>query len=77
MAEFQCWEFHGQGDMMFGGKADDRLLAKMPDGSLKFLSSFDRFMQKADWATFDSQEEAETAGFKYTERNGLIAGIRV
>ena len=46
MAEFQCWEFHGQGDMMFGGKADDRLLAKMPDGSLKFLSSFDRFMQR-------------------------------
>lgn len=72
---FRCWEFHGRGDQMFGGQADDRILARLPDGSLKFLSSFDRFRLKAESALFDSQEEAETAGFKATERNGLIAGI--
>lgn len=74
---FHCWEFHGQGDMMFGGKADDRILSKLADGSLKFLSSFERFKQKAEYAVFESQEEAETAGFKATERNGLISGIRI
>lgn len=74
---FHCWEFHGQGDRMFGGVADDRILARLPDGSLKFLSAFDRFRLKADYALFESQEEAETAGIKHTERNGLISGIAV
>lgn len=75
MPKFECWEFKGRGDPFFGGTADDRVLHRLPDGSLRFVRCCDVRQLGAVRAVFESREAAETAGIAVTERNGLISGI--
>lgn len=74
---FECWEFYGRGDQFFGGNADDRILYDMPDGSRKFLRSYDYAERKiADRALFDSCSAAKLAGGNAANwRGGLLSGI--
>ena len=52
---FIVMEFHGKGDPMFGGGADDRVLGK--NGA--FLTGFH---SRDDYGTFASKDEALQAG---------------
>lgn len=72
---FKCWEFKGNGDPFFGGSADDRILHRLPDGSLKFVRGCDRMALNAVHATFDTKESALAAGRGATERNGLLSAF--
>lgn len=54
--EFICAEFHGKGDRMFGGGADDRILGK----SGTFLTGAG--WTRRDYARFASKEAALAAG---------------
>lgn len=54
--QFICAEFHGNGDRMFGGTADDRMLGK--DG--KFLTGAG--WTRRDYARFPSKALALAAG---------------
>lgn len=76
MTKFECWEFKGTGDAFFGGTADDRILRCLPGGELRFIRGCDAQRLGAPIAEFDTQEEAETAGIRATERNGLISAHR-
>lgn len=70
--KFECWEFFGNGDPMFGGYADDRVLYTV-DGGLKFLRGCDAYGRTK--ATFATEDEALAAGRDATERKGLISAM--
>lgn len=77
MAKFECWEFKGRGDPVFGGSADDRVLYRLANGAHKFIAGCDLYKHPgAMRALFDDQEQAETAGIAASERApSLISGM--
>ena len=76
MAKFEVWEFYGNGDPMFGGTADDRILYKVGD-TFQFLRGCDACYRKdIERAKFDSEEAAKAAGVAAsTRRGGLISAM--
>jgi hypothetical protein len=68
--KFECWEFYGNGDPMFGGYADDRVLY-VTEAGLKFLRGCDAYGKAK--AVFSTADEAAEAGKAATERKGLIS----
>lgn len=70
--QFECWEFYGQGDPFFGGNADDRVLYRLPTGTLSFIARCS-LPTGAVRATFETKAAALAAGHAATTRNGLIS----
>lgn len=71
-SKFECWEFFGNGDPMFGGAADDRVLYEV-DGKMVFLRGCDACGKTK--AKFSSKAEAVAAGNAASTRKGLISAM--
>lgn len=69
---FEAWEFFGNGDPMFGGAADDRVLYEV-DGGFNFLRGCDAYGKKR--AKFSCKETALAAGYRASARKGLISAM--